>query len=111
MLRRTICCILITLLSIGTLTASDTVAQQVSKTKVGRKVKVKLISGEILKGRMGPSTSEQFTLESRSTAPGTTRTVQFVEAQSVKPDGLTTGAKWTIAGVVWVALAIIGKFI
>jgi hypothetical protein len=112
MLRTTASCILITLLGIGTIpapAAEPTVAEQVAKLKVGRKVRVELNSGETLKGRMDSATADQFTLEPRNTAQGTVRVVRFSEARSVRPDGLTAGEKWAIFGVIWVAVGIVAK--
>ena len=112
MFRTTVNCILISLLLIGAIPASAaelTVAEQVAKVKVGRRIKVELTSGESLKGRMGSAVADQFTLEPGSTANGTARVVRFNEARSVRPDGLTTGEKWAIFGVVWVAVGICAK--
>jgi hypothetical protein len=112
MLRTIVNCILITQLVIATIPASAaelTVAEQVAKLKTGRKIKVELNSGETLKGRMGPATSDQFDLEPHSTAQGTARVVRFNEVRFVKPDGLTAGQKWAIFGVIWVAVAIVAK--
>ena len=113
MFRTTVSCLLIALLLItGAIPASAaelTVAEQVAKLKVGRKIKVELTCGETLKGRLGSATADQFTLEPRSAAKGTARAVRFNEARSVEPDGLTTGEKWAIFGVVWVAAGICAK--
>jgi hypothetical protein len=112
MLRGAASCALIALLILGTIPAAAaerTVAEQVAKLNVGRKIKVKLNGGKTLKGRMGPSTAGQFTLEPRNVSQGTAREVRFDEALSVKPDGLTSGQKWAIFGVIWVAVAIVGK--
>jgi hypothetical protein len=111
LLRTALNCVLITILAIGAISASAaelTVAEQVGKLKVGRKIKVELNSGETLQGRMGSATADQFALESRSKAQGTARVVRFNEARSVKPDGLTAGQKWAIFGVVWIAVSIVG---
>ena len=107
-------CFLIALLTVGALPASasgPTVAEQVSTLKTGRKIKVKLNSGETLKGRMGAATADQFSLENSDRAQGTARVIHFSEAQSVKSDGLTTGEKWLIFGVIWVAVGIAGHFL
>ena len=112
MFRTAVNCVLIALLVIGAIplsAAEPTVAEQVAKLKVGRKIKVELTSGETLKGRMGPATADQFALEPRSAAQGTARVVQFSEARAVKPDGLTKGEKWAIFGVIWVAVGIAAK--
>ena len=112
MLRAITGCILTTLLVLGVLPAPAadlTVAEQVAKLKVGRKVKVELNSGETLKGRMDSATAGQFTLAPRSKAQVTARVVQFNETRSVKPDGLTAGEKWAIFGVIWVAVGIVAK--
>ena len=112
MLRGATSCALIALLVHGTIPAAAaelTVAEQVAKLNVGRKIKVKLNGGETLKGRMGSSTAGQFTLEPRNVSRGTVRVVRFNEALSVKPDGLTSGQKWAIFGVIWVAVAIVAK--
>jgi hypothetical protein len=112
MLRATASCILITLLVSGAIpapAAEPTVAEQVAKLKVGRKIKVELNGGETLKGRMGSATADQFALEPRNTAQGTARVVRFNEARSVKPDGLTAGEKWAIFGAIWVAVGIVAK--
>ena len=99
---------LLTLGAIPALAAELTVVEQVAKLKLGRKIKVKLNSGETMKGRMGSATADQFVLEPRSKAHGTARVVRFNEALSVKPDGLTAGQKWAIVGVVWIAVGIVG---
>jgi hypothetical protein len=112
MFRTIVNCVLIALLLIGAIPASAaelTVAEQVARLKVGRKIKVELTSGERLKGRLGSATADQFTLEPGSAAKGTARAVRFNEARSVEPDGLTTGEKWAIFGVVWVAVGICAK--
>lgn len=111
MLRMTVTCFLITLLLLGAgpaPAAERTVAEQVTKLKVGRKIKVELTSGETVKGRMGSTTPDQLTLEPGS-SQGTARVVRFTEARSVKADGLTKGAKWAIFGVIWVAVGIVAK--
>ena len=108
MLRITASCFLVTLLLLEAVpaTAADlTVAEQVTKLKVGRKIKVELTSGETVKGRMGSTTADQLTLEPRS-SQGSARVVRFTEARSVKADGLTKGQKWIIFGVIWVAVGI-----
>lgn len=102
---------LITVLTIGAtpaLAAEVTVAEQVAKLKLGRKIKVELNSGETLKGRMGSATVAQFTLEPRSAAHGTARTIRFNEARSVRRDGMTNGEKWIIVGLVWIAVSVAG---
>ena len=112
MLRTALSCNLIALLLIGAIPGSArerTVAEEVAKLKAGRKIKVELNSGETLKGRMGSTTTDQFTLEPRNAKKGTARVVRFDEARSAKPDGLTTGEKWAIFGAIWIAVAIIGK--
>ncbi len=109
--RATTTCIMIVLLVGATpAPAADlTMAQQVAKFKAGRKIKVELNSGETLKGRMGAATAEQFTLEPRNASQGTSRVVQFSEARSAKPDGLSAADKWIIFGVIWVAVGIVAK--
>ena len=111
MFRTTATCALIALLVIRVFPASAaelTVAEEVAKLKVGRKIKVELTSGETLKGRMGSVTADQFVLEPRSTAQATARVVRSNEARSVKSDGLTARQKWAIVGVVWIAVGIVG---
>jgi hypothetical protein len=114
MLRAVVNCFPIILLVMGTAPSSAadlTVAEQVAKLKDGRKIKVKLNSGEILKGRMGSVTTDRFSLEPPSKSHGTARAISFDEAQSVKSDGLKTWQKSVITvGVIWVALAIAGSF-
>ena len=112
MLRVTTSWIAIALLILGATAAPAadlTVAQQVAKLKVGRKIRVELSSGETLKGRMGPAAADQFTLEPRNTSQGASRVVPFSQARSVKPDGLTAGEKWAIFGIIWVAVGIVAK--
>ena len=102
---------LIMVLALGAIpawAAEPTVAEQVAKLKPGRKIKVELNSGEILRGRMGAATIDQFTLEPRSTAQGTARTIRFTEVRSARRDGLSTGEKWAVAGLVWIALSVAG---
>jgi hypothetical protein len=104
--------LLIMLMTLGAVPATSaelTVAEQVAKVKVGRKIKVKLNNGDTIRGQMGAASADQFMLESPATAPGNARTVLFTEVQSVKPDGLTRGEKWAIFGVVWVVVGIVGK--
>src|ERR1035441_8537132 len=101
MLRATASCILITLLVSGAIpapAAEPTVAEQVAKLKVGRKIKVELNGGETLKGRMGSATADQFALEPRNTAQGTARVVRFNEAQTkgdVPVGDLGSGSDYT----------------
>ena len=102
---------LITVLALGAnpgLAAEPTVVEQVAKLKRGRKIKVELNSGETLKGRMGSATVDQFTLEPGSTAHGTARPIRFSEVRSVRRDGMTTGEKWAVFGLVWIAISIAG---
>jgi hypothetical protein len=110
MLRITTCCFLVALLTMEAfpaLAAERTVAEQSAGFKPGRKIKVELNSGEILKGRMGSIGADRLTLEPANAAHGTARVVQFNDARSVKPGGLTTGQKWLIFGGVWIAVGII----
>jgi len=112
MIRASIACILIALLTVGAVSASAadlTIVQQATKLKTGRKIKVALKSGESLKGRMGLVMADQFTVESGGMAPVAVRVVRFDEARSVKPDGLTKGEKWAIFGVIWVVAGVVGK--
>jgi hypothetical protein len=113
MFRVTAGFVLISLLAIGdvpVLVAQRTVTEQVAKLKVGRRVKVKLNTGEVLKGRMGSTVGDQFTLEPVGKTQGTARVVQFNEAESVRPDGLTAGKKWLIFGVAaWIGAGIVAK--
>ena len=88
--------------------AELTVAEQVAKLRRGTKIKVELSSGETLKGRMGPATVDQFTLEPRGTALGSARTIRFREARSVRKDGMTGREKWIVFGLVWVAFSVAG---
>jgi len=112
MLRITASCFLVALLLLEAVPAAPaadlTVAEQATKLKVGRKIKVELASGETVKGRMGSSTAGQLTLEPRS-SQGTARVVRFTEARSVKADGLTKGQKWIIFGVIWVAVGVAAR--
>jgi small nuclear ribonucleoprotein (snRNP)-like protein len=111
MVRRTMAYILIALLSIGAFPAAasePTIAEQVARLKVDRKVRVKLKTGEILKGRMASVAPDQFTVN--LTDHASAQIVRFDDAQSVKPDGLSAKYKWIIVGaVVWVAIGIISK--
>jgi hypothetical protein len=112
MLRSTMTCILIalTLLKpVPSSAAEKTVAEQVAKLTLGRKIKVTLNSGETLKGRMGSVTADRFSLEPRNAAQGAPRVVPFTEAQSVKPDGTRTSTKWIIGVAIWGAIAIAGS--
>lgn len=113
MIRASISCIPITPLLVGSpisASAADlTVAEQAAKLKASRKIKVELISGEVLKGRMGLVTADRFTLESGGAVPMVVRVVRYDEARSVKPDGLTRGEKWAIFGIVWVVAGVVGK--
>jgi hypothetical protein len=113
MLRALVTCFPIILLVMGTAPCSGadlTVSKQVAKLKDGRKIKVKLNSGEILKGRLGSVSTDRFSLEPSSKSHGTARVIPFDEAQSVKPDGLKTWQKSVIiVGIIWVALSIAGS--
>ncbi len=109
MVRTIVGCMAIAVLTLGVQPASaaePTVAEQVARLKPGQKIRVELTSGETLKGRMGSATADQFALEPRS--PGVNRTIRFVAARSVKRDGMSTGEKWAIFGVAWIALSIVG---
>lgn len=111
MLRMATSCILIPMLTITSpplFAAELPVAVQAARIKQGRKIDVKLSSGEVLKGRMGLIESDQFTLEPRNT-PGNSRVIRFSEATTVKASGLTTGQKWMIFGIAWVVVGIVGK--
>ncbi len=110
--RTTLALVLIMLMTVGALPATPaelTIAEQVAKVKVGRKIKVKLNTGETIRGQMGASSADQFVVESPGAVQGNARTIQFTEVQSVKPDGLSRGEKWAIFGVVWVVVGIVGK--
>ena len=109
MVRTIAGCMALAVLALGVHPASaaePTVAAQVARLKPGQKIRVELTSGETLKGRMGSATADQFALEPRS--PGASRTIRFVDARSVKRDGMSTGEKWAIFGVVWIAVGIVG---
>jgi hypothetical protein len=109
--RAAITCILITLLAGGVISAAPqlTVAEQVASLKAGQKIKVELISGEILKGRMDSATSDQLTMQPSGKPPGSARVIRFDEVQSARRDGLSAGRKWAIFGVIWVAVGIVAK--
>jgi hypothetical protein len=109
--RATIACILVTLLTCGIITASPqpTVAEQVARLKTGQKIKVELLSGETLKGRMDSATADQFTVELNSKPPVPARVIRFDDVRSAKRDGLSAAKKWAIFGVIWVAVGIVGK--
>jgi hypothetical protein len=112
-LRTTLTCILIAALITGAVPAAaagPAVAEQIAKLKAGRRVTVALKSGETLKGRLGAVAADQFTLEPANPAYGVARMVRFDEARSVKPDGLTMGAKVAIVVAIVFAIGIIGKF-
>ena len=100
-------CTLITVLIFGGVPAAAadlTVAQQVATLKLGRKIKVELNNSETVKGRMGSATADQFILEPDNAAHGAARTIQFVDARSVKSDGMTTSGKW----IMWVIIVFAG---
>jgi hypothetical protein len=111
MLRATIACVLITLLTCGVIPASSqpTVAEQVASLKAGQKIKVELLSGEILKGRMDSVTADQLTMELSGQPPGSARVIRFDEVRTARHDGLSTGKKWAIFGVIWVVIGIVAK--
>ena len=99
---------LIAVLAIAAVPASGadrTVTEQVARMKLGRKIKVELNTGEILKGRMGSATAEQFNLEPRRPGQRPVRVIRLDEARSVRPTSLTTKQTWGVVIVVWVALA------
>ena len=90
--------ILIAALTIAAVPASAaerTVAEQVARMTLGRKITVELNTGETLKGRMGPVSADQFNLEPRRQGQGTTRSVRFDEVRSVR-SGLSGGQKWAL---------------
>lgn len=111
MLRATIACILITLLTCAVIPAASqpTVAEEVGTLKAGQKIKVELLSGEILKGRMDSVTADQFTVDLSAGPPVPARVIRFDEVRSARRDGLSTGKKWAIFGGVWVAIAVVAK--
>ena len=84
-------------------------AEQVARVKSGRKVDVKLSSGETLKGRMGLIAADRFTLEPSDSTKGSARVIRFSEAKTVKAAGLTNGRKWVIFGVAWVVVGVVAK--
>jgi hypothetical protein len=99
-LRATTACVLITLLSCGVVPAwsQPMVAEQVARLKAGQKIKVELISGEILKGRMDSVTADRFTMEPSSKPPVPARVIRFDEVRTASRDGLSAGKKWAIFG-------------
>jgi DNA transposition AAA+ family ATPase len=113
MLHMTLGCALVALVLTGPIPAQAkdlTVAEQVATLSTGQKVKVEMNSGETLKGRMGLAAANQFTLQLRNAAQGTSRMIRFDEARSVKPDGLSGLAKSAIIfGSIWVAIGIVAK--
>lgn len=114
MTRGLVCCILISLLSVAAAAAAPpgpSVSEQVGRIKVGRKIKVKLQRGASLRGRMGAATADGFTLNPGDAKAAPAREIRFSEAQSVKPDGMTTGQKWAVAGGVWIVLIVLGSLV
>ena len=112
MLRMSMSCILIALLTVGAFPASAAdrpVAEQVAKLKVGRTIHVILSNGETLNGRMGAVGADQFTLEPTNASQGNALAIKFGEVTAVKASGLTTGQKWMIFGVAWVIVGIVAK--
>ncbi len=73
------------------------IAEQVAKLKPGQRIKVELVTGEVLKGKLDTSAPQQFKVIPSAT-PATPREVQFSEVRTIKPDGLSNGVKWVIAG-------------
>jgi len=59
----------------------------VARIKSERKIKVKLKTDEIVKGRIGNVAADQFSVK---TDRGE-RQIRFVEVESVKPDGCQAG--------------------
>jgi hypothetical protein len=111
MLRTTIACLLIAVLAIEAISAAaaqSAVREQIAKFKHGRKIKVELNSGSILKGRLGTLEPDQFTLEANGLTASEAE-IRFDEVRSVKPDGLTRAEKWTIFGVIWIGLGIVNS--
>jgi len=110
MFRIPVSFILIALLVLSTMplpAAEQTVAQQVERLSVGRKIKVELKSGEVLKGLRGSATADQVVLEPRKGGQGNARTIRFEEARAVKADGMTTGQKWGTFFAIWIGLGIV----
>lgn len=90
--------ILIAVLAIAAIPASAadrTVAEELARMKFGRKIKMELNTGEILKGRMGAATAEQFNLEPNKPGQATTRAIRFDEVRSVSA-GLSGKQKWAL---------------
>ncbi len=100
----------IAMLPVAAAPPQPTPAQQVAALKADQKIKVTLLGGETLKGRLGPVTANSFTL-APSDAKASPRDLGFDEVQSVRRDGLTRLQKWAIAGGVWGALTLIGSFL
>src|SRR5262245_21485916 len=100
---------LIAVLAIGAMPAAAApsgVREQIAKFKHGRKIKVELFSGSILKGRLGTVGPDQFTLEAANGLSSSESKIRFDEVRSVKPDGLTRTDKWVIFGVIFTGLGI-----
>ena len=110
MFRIPVSCVLIATLVLGAISlpaAEQTVAQQVGRLSLGRKIKVEMMSGEVLKGKLGSATTDQFILEPRAAGKGSSRPVPFQAARSVKADGMTTGQKWGTFFAIWIGLGIV----
>ena len=86
--------------------AQGDVAAKVHSIKTDHKVEVTLKSGEILKGRMGASSNERFTLEPMK-AKGVRRAIAYNQVKSIRATGLSKRDKWIIFAVIWVGVGIV----
>jgi hypothetical protein len=86
--------------------AHSDVAAKVHKIKTGHKMEVTLKSGEILRGRMGASSNERFTLEPMN-AKGARRAIAYNQVQNIRATGLSKRDKWIIFAVIWVGVGIV----
>ena len=82
------------------------VAAKVHSIKTNHKVEVTLKSGGILKGRMGASSNERFTLEPMN-ARGARRAIAYTQVQNIRATGLSRRDKWVIFAVIWVGVGIV----
>jgi hypothetical protein len=78
---------------------------QAGKIKPGRKIAVKLTSGEQVRGRMGQISDSGFNVEPLKAGKGMTRTIAFDQVESLKPVKSHI-AIYIVVGVVAVGLIV-----
>ena len=80
-------CVFILLCAPSSIQGQDDVLAKVRKIKPGAKVEVTLKSGEILKGRMGASSNERFTLEPMDGGSAARRAIAYNQVANIRATG------------------------